>query len=97
MRDTLLRQHGGLILNYFRAQKLLSSGVLEGLNNKAKVTMTNPAVSAPSAASNLLYINYWASSPSWNRPRIFLTNHTQTLRSKGWWRGNYSSPRRSKG
>src|SRR5437879_5537741 len=26
------------ILNYFRAQKLLSSGVVEGLNNKAKVT-----------------------------------------------------------
>jgi transposase len=24
---------------YFRAQKLLSSGVVEGLNNKAKVTM----------------------------------------------------------
>jgi transposase len=28
-----------VILNYFRAQKLLSSGVVEGLNNKAKVTM----------------------------------------------------------
>jgi transposase len=26
-------------LNYFRAQKLLSSGVVEGLNNTAKVTM----------------------------------------------------------
>jgi transposase len=34
-----LRQHRGLILNYFRAQKLISSGVVEGLNNKAKVTM----------------------------------------------------------
>ena len=30
--------HIGL-LNYFRAQKLISSGVVEGLNNKAKVTM----------------------------------------------------------
>jgi transposase len=28
-----LRQHHELILNYFRAQKLLSSGVVEGLNN----------------------------------------------------------------
>ena len=28
-----------LILNYFRAQKLFSSGVVGGLNNKAKVTM----------------------------------------------------------
>jgi transposase len=35
---TLLR-HRELILNYFHAQKLLSSGVVEGLNNKAKVTM----------------------------------------------------------
>ena len=33
-----LRQHREF-LNYFRAQKLLSSGVVEGLNNKAKVTM----------------------------------------------------------
>ncbi len=31
-----LRNHRELILNYFRAQKLLSSGVMEGLNNKAK-------------------------------------------------------------
>jgi len=34
-----LRQHRELILNYFKAQKLLSSGVVEGLNNKAKLTM----------------------------------------------------------
>jgi len=34
-----LRQHRELILNYFRAQKLLSSGIVEGLNNKAEVTM----------------------------------------------------------
>jgi transposase len=34
-----LRNRRELILNYFRAQKLLSSGVVEGLNNKAKVTM----------------------------------------------------------
>jgi len=34
-----LRQHREPILNYFRAQKLISSGVVEGLNNKAKVTM----------------------------------------------------------
>ena len=34
-----LRDYRELILNYFRAQKLLSSGVVESLNNKAKVTM----------------------------------------------------------
>src|SRR5438045_4808485 len=37
-----LREHRELILNYFRAQKLLSSGVVEGLNHKAKVTMRKP-------------------------------------------------------
>ena len=34
-----LRRHRELILNYFRAHKLIYSGVVEGLNNKAKVTM----------------------------------------------------------
>ena len=37
-----LRQHRELIRNYLRAQKLISSGVVEGLNNKAKVTMRKP-------------------------------------------------------
>jgi hypothetical protein len=30
---------GELILNYFRAEKLISSGVVGGLSNKAKVTV----------------------------------------------------------
>ncbi len=34
-----LRGHRELILNYFRAKKQLSSGVVEGLNNKAKLTI----------------------------------------------------------
>jgi transposase len=34
-----LCQHREPILNYFRAQKLISSGVVEDLNNKAKITM----------------------------------------------------------
>ena len=34
-----LRQHRALTLNYFREQKLISSGVVERLNNKAKVTL----------------------------------------------------------
>jgi transposase len=33
-----LRNHKPLILNWFRAKKAFSSGVVEGLNNKAKVT-----------------------------------------------------------
>jgi transposase len=34
-----LRTHRTLLLNYFKARKQFSSGVVEGLNNKAKVTM----------------------------------------------------------
>jgi len=34
-----LRAHRDLLLNYFKARKEFSSGVVEGLNNKAKVTM----------------------------------------------------------
>jgi len=34
-----LRNHRELLLNYFRARKQFSSGVVEGLNNKVKVTM----------------------------------------------------------
>ena len=35
----MLRAHRELLLNYFKAKKQFSSGVIEGLNNKAKVTM----------------------------------------------------------
>lgn len=34
----MLRRHRPLILNWFRAKKEFSSGVVEGLNNKAKLT-----------------------------------------------------------
>jgi transposase len=34
----MLRNHQELILNWFRAKKQFSSGVVEGLNNKAKLT-----------------------------------------------------------
>ena len=34
-----VRSQRELLLNYFRARKEFSSGVIEGLNNKAKVTM----------------------------------------------------------
>ncbi|MDP7453270.1 MAG: transposase, partial [Arenicellales bacterium] len=34
-----MRNHRELILNWFTAKKVFSSGVVEGLNNKIKVTM----------------------------------------------------------
>ena len=36
----MLRSHRGLILNWFRAKELIALGAVEGLNNKAKVTVT---------------------------------------------------------
>ena len=65
-----LRQHRELILNYFLAQKLLSSGVVEGLNNKAKVTMRKSYGSARSGSSNLPCITHLASCQSRNPPTI---------------------------
>ena len=34
-----LRQHSELLLNWFRAEGAISSGTVEGFNNKAKLTM----------------------------------------------------------
>ena len=33
-----IRRHKGLILNWFRAKGQLSSGIVEGMNTKAKLT-----------------------------------------------------------
>ncbi len=63
-----LRQHRELILNYFRAQKLLSSGVVEGLNNKAKVTMRKSYGFRTFRCLELAPITHLASCPSRNRP-----------------------------
>jgi transposase len=34
----MLRAHRELLLNWFRARKMISSGVMEGLNNRLKLT-----------------------------------------------------------
>src|ERR1022692_1560433 len=65
-----LRRHRELILNYFRAQKPLSS-VVEGLDNKAKVTMRNHTDSVPSVSSNSPSIPHLANYRSPNPSTIF--------------------------
>ena len=65
-----LRSHRTLILNYFKAKKAFSSGVVEGLNNKAKVTMRKSYGSARSGSSNLPCITHLASCQSRNPPTI---------------------------
>ena len=72
-----LRQHRELIRNYFRAQKLLSSSVVEGLNYKAKVTMRNHTDSVPSASLNSPSITHLANHQARIHPRFFLTNRTK--------------------
>lgn len=69
-----LRQHRELILNYFRAQKLISSGVVEGLNNKAKVTMRRSYGFRTYRALELAFITRLASCLSPNLPTNFLTS-----------------------
>jgi hypothetical protein len=63
-----LRTHRELLLNYFKAKKQFSSGVVEGLNNKAKVTMRDRMASAPFASWNSPSITRLASSQSPSAP-----------------------------
>jgi transposase len=63
-----LRQHRELILNYFRAQKLISSGVVEGLNNKAKVTLRRSYGFRNYRVLELASITHLASCLSRNSP-----------------------------
>jgi len=70
-----LRQHRELILNYFRAQKLISSGVVEGLNNKAKVTMRKSYGFRPADSSD--ESNRKAGPHSDRLPLLFLLSKRQ--------------------
>jgi hypothetical protein len=70
-----LRLHRELILNYFHAQKLLSGGVFQGLNNKSKVTMRNltaPRLPLPRTCALSLS---WQITRAGIDPRFFLTNY----------------------
>lgn len=64
-----LREHRELLLNYFRARKALSSGVIEGLNNKAKVTMRK-SYGFPTFKGTELAL-YHALARAAARPQIF--------------------------
>jgi transposase len=62
-----LRAHRELILNYFKAKKQFSSGVVEGLNNKVKVTNEKILTgSARFVSPNLRSIMHLASCQSRN-------------------------------
>src|SRR5207248_11211867 len=66
-----LRQHRELILNYFLAQKQLSSGVVEGLNNKAKLTMRKSYGFRTFRALELALYHSLGKLPEPNQPTMF--------------------------
>lgn len=70
-----LRNHRDLILNYFRARKTLSSGVVEGLNNKAKSHYEKivrlPHLPRPRTGSLSLT---WQAAGAGVHPRFLLTS-----------------------
>ena len=63
----MLRSHQDLILNYFKARKVISSGTIEGLNNKAKVTMRKSygfrTFALPNCRSTTLSASYRSQKP----------------------------------
>jgi hypothetical protein len=67
-----LREHRQLLLNYFKARKEFSSGVVEGLNNKAKSLheMINFVLFA---FWNSRCITHLPSCPARAHPQMFLT------------------------
>ena len=71
-----VRNHRELLLNYFRARKEFSSGVIEGLNNKAKVTMRKAYGYRTFRIAELsLFHVLGKASRAKTRPRFLLTNH----------------------
>ena len=62
------------MLNYFRAKKQFSSGVVEGLNNKAKVTMRKSYGFRTFRITELaLYHVTWQAARARTHPQILLT------------------------
>jgi len=70
-----LRAHRELILNYFRARKQFSSGVIEGLNNKAKSHYEKilRVPNLPCHRTGALSLT-WQAARAGTHPQIFLTN-----------------------
>ena len=70
-----VRNHRELLLNYFRAQKEFSSGVIEGLNDKAKVTIEKSVRLSELSHRRIIAIpRAWQTTRTKVRPRFLLTN-----------------------
>ena len=70
-----VRTHRELLLNYFRARKQFSSGVIEGPNNKAKVTMRKAYGFRSFRAPELALHHVLGKLPEPELAHFLLTNH----------------------
>ena len=80
----MLRRHRPLLLNYFRAKRALSAAVVEGFNNKARVT-TRTAYGFRDVSRHV-EIARWLSQPgrltrTENSPQILLRRQISSLAS----------------
>jgi len=64
----MIRRHGGLILNWFRAKGEISNGVVEGMNGKEKCAQTGPMVFEPFEAFKLRCTMHLATYPLQSSP-----------------------------
>lgn len=70
----MLRRHRPLLLNWFRPKKQFSSGIVEGFNNKAKLTTRKAfGFSDLSCDENRLVSCAWRSTRTGLHPQILLT------------------------
>jgi len=79
----MLRSNRDLILNYFRARKIISSGIIEGLNNKAKVTMRKSYGFRTYRVTELAYTTHLVSCPNRNSPTNLLTRQFKEMFCNG--------------
>jgi hypothetical protein len=65
-----LTEHREILLNYFRAKKAISGGVIEGLNNKVKVTFRSRMASAPTRLEKSRFFMCLVSYPNRNSSMV---------------------------
>ena len=64
----IIRRYKPLILNWFKAKKELSSGAVEGLNNKLKLTFRKTYGFKPIRLRKYSVIMHWGSYLNQNSP-----------------------------
>ena len=76
-----MRAHRALLLNYVQARKQSSSGVIEGLNNKAKVTMRKAYGFRTFRSTELALYQYLANYPNQRSPKVFADEPRKRMRT----------------